>query len=104
MSEYNYVRRLGTTIKDPTVLFTAARVNGRAIGAGDFPMGDFDVDEAAIDYMIGNIMGRVWWTAENLGASVEVDLTIVETGETKTIIRDHDNHWKEATDAEPRTD
>ena len=110
MTEYNYARRMGTMIKDARFLFTAARINGKAVGVGDFPMGDFSVERDAVDYMIGMIMGRVWWMQENRGARVEVDVTEVETGESKNIVREPHGKWAETTttkehdDAEPRTD
>jgi hypothetical protein len=103
MSQHNYARRMGTLIKDPRVLFTQARINGKPVGEGDFPMGDFSVEPDAVDYMVGRVMGRVWWMKENPGAEVQVDVSIVETGETKTIIREPNGSWKEVTDAEPRT-
>ena len=95
MSEYNYARGLGTTIREPRVLFTAARVNGRAVGEHDLPMGDLSVERDAVDYMIGAILGRVWWMQENPGADVEVDITIIETGEKKTIRRSPNGEWEE---------
>ena len=99
MSEYNYARRMGTMIKEPRFLFTEGRINGKRVGVGDFPMGDFSVETDAVDYMIGTVMGSVWWMQNNPDALVEVDLTIVETGENKTIIREPNGSWKEQSDA-----
>ena len=87
MSEYNYARRMGTMIKDPKVLFLAARADGRTICKGDFPAGDFSVEGDAIDYMLGTSMGRVWWTTENMDVHLEVDVRIVDTGELHTVVR-----------------
>lgn len=99
----NCLESHGTIIKEPRWLYTAARAGGDLIEDGMLPYGSLDpVCVDRLEYLFYRMRGPEW-QRRNKDTVLEADVTFVETGKTYTFRR-LDGRWKEAEDAEPRTD